>query len=465
MKTFLDKDFLLQQDIAKELYHDYAKDMPIYDYHCHLNPKEIQEDQVYENITEMWLAGDHYKWRIMRSHGISEDLITGKASDYDKFKAFVSVMPKCIGNPMYHWCHLELQRYFDTNLLIKETNAQALWSHCNAVIKEKELSPRKLIKMSNVKVICTTDDPIDNLAYHQMIKEDKSLETKVLPTFRPDKSFHIDRDYFSDYIKELGKVAGFSIHSYGELLVSLKERITFFNNIGCGIADISIENMFFKQGDMEDIELIFTKALQGLELTREEVEQYKTRLFIDLGSLFSKFDWAMQLHIGAMRNNNSPKYAKLGADTGFDSVNDENIAYKLSRLLDALETIGSCPKTILYSLNPKDNTVLGTMIGNFQQGLPGKLQLGAAWWFNDHKVGMEKQLEDLGSLGILGNFVGMLTDSRSFLSYARHEYFRRILCDKVGEWVANGEYPYDLEELKKLIQDICYNNADRYFNL
>lgn len=465
MRKFMDENFLLSNDVAVELYHNHAKHMPIHDYHCHLSPKEIAEDKRYKNMTELWLGGDHYKWRVLRSNGIEEELITGSGDDYEKFKAFTAALPKCLGNPMYHWSHLELQRYFNITDVVNEKNAKEIWEKCNKVLEQKDFSARGLIKQSNVQVICTTDDPKDTLEYHIALKEDEDFDVTVLPTYRPDKSLNIDFDTFLGYLEELGASVGKDIATYKDVEEALGKRALFFHEVGCRISDIGLEHVFYEESTLEEVEVIFAKRLNGDSLTIKEVDQYKTRLFTFLGKLFAELDWSMQLHMGALRNNNTRMFKALGPDAGFDSINDEAIAHNLSRLIDSLDKEAMCPRTILYCLNPKDNEVLGTMLGNFQGGDPGKIQFGSGWWFNDQKTGMIRQMEALANLGLLSRFVGMLTDSRSFLSYTRHEYFRRILCNLLGQWVENGEVPYDMELLGQMVEDICFNNAKAYFKI
>ena len=463
MKKFMDDNFLLSTDTAVTLYHDYAKDMPICDYHCHLNPKEIAEDKRYKNITEIWLGGDHYKWRTMRSFGIEEKYITGDATDYEKFEAFAKVMPYLIGNPMYHWSHLELQRYFGIYETLSPKTCKSIWDRCNEIINGEDFSARAMIKNSNVKYIGTTDDPIDNLEYHIEIAKDENFDCEVRPSFRPDRAVKIHGEGFADYIAKLGKVENTEIKDYETLLTVLEKRLDFFVENGCNITDHSLERVYFRNTTMEEVDAIFKKALAGETLTIEEIEKYSTLTMISLGRMYSKRGMVMQLHIGALRNNNTRMFKKLGADVGFDSIDDGEVATSLSRLLDSLDITDELPKTILYCLNPKDNEVLGTMLGNFQGGgIAGKIQFGSGWWFNDQKDGMERQMMALSQLGLISQFVGMLTDSRSFLSYTRHEYFRRILCNYIGGLVENGEYPADMEILGEIIQNICYNNIENY---
>lgn len=463
MEKFMDDNFLLSTDTAVTLYHDYAKEMPICDYHCHLNPKEIAEDKRYKNITEIWLGGDHYKWRTMRSFGIEEKYITGDATDYEKFEAFAKVMPYLIGNPMYHWSHLELKRYFEIEETLSPKTCKSIWDRCNEIINGEDFSARAMIKNSNVKYIGTTDDPIDNLEYHIAIAKDETFDCEVRPSFRPDRAVKIHGEGFADYIAKLGEVENTEIKDYETLLTVLEKRLDFFVENGCNITDHSLERVYFRNTTMEEVDAIFKKALAGETLTIEEIEKYSTLTMISLGRMYSKRGMVMQLHIGALRNNNTRMFKKLGADVGFDSIDDGEVATSLSRLLDSLDITDELPKTILYCLNPKDNEVLGTMLGNFQGGgVAGKIQFGSGWWFNDQKDGMERQMMALSQLGLISQFVGMLTDSRSFLSYTRHEYFRRILCNYIGGLVENGEYPADMEILGEIIQNICYNNIEKY---
>lgn len=464
MKNFMDDNFLLNNDVAIELYHNYAKNMPIYDYHCHLSPAEISENKRYKNLTELWLGGDHYKWRALRGNGIDENYITGNASDYDKFKSWAKTMPYCIGNPLFHWSHLELKRFFNMDTLLSEKTADEIWEQCNDTLQTKDFSARELIKKANVKVICTTDDPTDSLKHHQKIRKDETFETKVFPTFRPDKALNICLQGFSSWIERLSEICGVNIVTYKDLLQALEDRIYYFHNEGCFMSDHSLESFVYEEVSDDEVAAIFDKGMKNEPLTKTEENKYKTRTLLFLGKLYSAFGWTMQLHIGAMRNNNTKMLNLLGTDSGFDSIGDSEFAYSLSRLLDGLDQDNNLPKTILYCLNPRDNEVLGTMIGNFQSGgISSKVQFGPAWWFNDHKDGMVRHMKVLANLGLLSRFNGMVTDSRSFLSYTRHEYFRRILCNMIGEWVEDGEVPYDIELLRNIVEDICYNNAKNYF--
>ncbi len=474
MKRFLEDNFMLKNETGAMLYHDYAKDMPIIDYHCHLSPQEIAEDKTYKNITEIWLGGDHYKWRVMRSFGVEEQFITGEETDYNKFKAFAKAVPYTIGNPMYHWTHLELQRYFGIDTLLSEETADEIWEKCNELLAKKTFSAKQLIQRSNVKVICTTDDPVDSLEYHKQLKEDTTFTTKVYPTFRPDKSFNIGNETFIPWIKDLEACVGYSLDSIQKLLKALEERVDYFHAVGCRLSDHALDTIEYHTPYVEGLpevdytkaEQVYKKALDGRVLTEEDIAIHKGIVLNFLGKAYAKRGWTMQIHIGALRNNNRRMHKAIGPDTGFDSVHDSTFAPALSALLNDLDTTDELPKTILYVLNPRDNYVIGTMIGNFQGGgIKGKVQFGSGWWFCDQKEGMEDQMRALASLGLLSAFVGMLTDSRSFLSYTRHEYFRRILCNYLGELVENGEYPMDEKLLGQIVQDICYNNAHRYFGL
>ena len=465
MKKFMGDDFLLENDPAIKLYHEYAKTMPIIDYHCHLDAKEIFENKRFTNITQAWLYGDHYKWRAMRSNGINEQSITGNATDYEKFLAWAQTLEKCIGNPLYHWTHLELQRYFGVYEPLSEKNAHDVWEKINALLELEEYSARGMIAKANVKVICTTDDPADSLEYHCKIRDDHSIQVRVLPAFRPDKGMDLNASGFRQWVERLSQSSGVIITKYGEFLQALGERIDFFHEMGCRAADHALERVPYLESSQEVIEGIFAEALQGKKINNTDLECYKTALLQFCGRQYAKLGWAMQLHIGAMRNNNSNMFKKMGADTGFDSIHDHPVAFCLSRLLDSLEREDHLPRTILYTLNPKDNAVLGTMLGNFQAGgIPGKMQFGTAWWFIDNKTGMIEQMVELSNLGLLSRFVGMVTDSRSFLSYTRHEYFRRILCNLLGTWIENGEVPADWDMVGGIVQDICFHNAKTYFN-
>ena len=449
--AFLDNDFMIYNNVGKKLYNDFAKDLDIIDYHCHLSPKQIAENKKFKNITELMLGGDHYKWRAMRSCGIDENYMTGDADDREKFRMWAKTLSYAIGNPLYHWTHLELSRYFGINT---EKNCDEIYDKCNELLKNDDFTPRKLIENSKVKIVCTTDAPFDTLEYHkQLASEFKAC--KVLPTFRPDLLVEINNKTFLPYLEKGG------ITSYSQLLESISERIEYFHNNGCRISDHALTYVPYKTGDAESV---FNKAINGEIITDEEADIYRTEVLKHCAAEYTKREWAMQLHIGALRNNNSPMYDKLGPDVGFDSIADGNIAENLSKLLNSMQVSGNLPKTILYNLNPKDNYVLATMLGNFQAApYFGKIQFGSGWWFCDQRDGMEAQLKALANLGVLSTFVGMLTDSRSFISYTRHEYFRRILCNIIGDWVAKGEYPEDYEMLEKIIKGICLYNAENYF--
>ena len=446
--------FMLKNKTAKKLFEKFAKDLPIIDYHCHISPQMIAEDYKFKNAYELFLGGDHYKWRQMRSNGIDEIMITGDGDEFEKWLGFAKTIKRCIGNPLYHWTSLELKRYFGIDTPLTEKTARQIWDKCNELLARDDFSVQNLIRKSNVEVICTTDDPADDLRYHKEIKE-QNFETKVLPTFRPDKAVNIEKDDFLPYIKSNG------IESFEKLTDWIKERIEFFNDNGCRLSDHALEGVPFEKGDAE---AVFNKKISGETITRKEADIFKTAILGLCAGEYNRLGWAMQIHIGALRNNNKKMFDALGADTGFDSVADNCIAENLSKLLNSFAENESLPKTILYVLNPKDNYVIGTMLGNFQTGPErGRIQFGSGWWFNDNRDGMEEQMKALANLGCLGNFVGMLTDSRSFVSYPRHEYFRRILCNLIGKWVEEGEYPEDYEALKEIIEGICYYNAKEYF--
>ena len=466
MKQFMDDNFLLGSKTAEKLYHEYAKDMPIYDYHCHLSAKEIAGNKRYQNITEVWLGGDHYKWRALRINGFDERFITGKADDREKFQKWAEVMPYCIGNPLYNWSHLELKRLFNIDKLLGPDTAEEIWQECNRRLKEDGFSARGLIERANVRLICTTDDPCDDLEYHKQIADDNTFKVKVLPAFRPDKGFNIEKEGFADYVAKLGNKADMHIDTFDKLIKALKIRVKYFHEAGCRISDHALDHMVFEKGTEKDANEIFVKALRGDKLTESEISIFKTLVLIFLGKQYAELGWVMQLHLGTMRNNNTRMMKILGPDTGFDAIGDYSFARALSSFLDSLDVTGELPKTIIYSLNPAQNEVLAAITGCFQGGgAPGKLQFGSAWWFNDQKDGMEKQMIALANMGLLSRFIGMLTDSRSFLSYTRHEYFRRILCNILGRWIEDGEAPNDMELAGNMVRDICYNNAREYFNI
>ena len=449
--SFIKDDFMLKNEPAKKLY-EMVKDLPIIDYHCHLNPQMIAEDYKFRNVYDLFLGGDHYKWRQMRTNGVDEEYITGGADEYEKFKAFAKTMPYLIGNPLYHWTHLELKKYFGIEEHLSEATCESIWNRVNECLAKPEYSAQNLIKMSNVEVVCTTDDPIDTLEYHEQLKD---FSTKVLPTFRPDKAVEIGKETFVPYIEQVG------VKTYAELVNWMKERIAYFDAHGCRLSDHALEYVPFCMGDAE---AAFNKRMAGEELTKAEIDAFKTEMLKVCATEYTRLGWAMQLHIGALRNNNRRMYDKLGADTGFDSINDLCIAEDLAAFLNNLEYDKVLPKTILYTLNPKDNYVLGTMLGCFQSSeVAGKIQFGSGWWFNDQRDGMEGQMTSLANLGMIARFVGMLTDSRSFVSYPRHEYFRRIFCNLIGKWVEENEYPEDYDTLKEIVQGVCYYNAKNYF--
>lgn len=464
MKNFMDKDFLLDTECAKKLFHDFAEDMPICDYHCHLSPKEIFENKQPTDISQLWLSGDHYKWRAMRSCGVEEKYCTGDATGEEKFVAFGKTLQYCIGNPLYHWAHIELQRYFGIDTPLNEKTAKDIYAKANEAIANGDFRPQSLIMRSNVKVVCTTDDPVDSLEYHKKLKEVKDFDCKVLPSFRPDKALNIHLEGFAEYVNQLGKVAGVEIKSYKDVILALLKRCDYFDEVGCKVSDQAFDYVPFDMASEEEIEKVFADAMAGKIPTQDQGDKYRTAVLIALGEKYSELGWAMEIHIGAMRNNNTRMFKKLGPDVGFDSVGDCEVAYTLSRFLDALEMNDKLPKTILFNLNDKDNTVLATMLGNFQSAdAESKIQFGPAWWFLDTMDGMTAQMKSLGNLGVLGKFVGMETDSRSFTSYGRHEYFRRIMCRLLGRWVEDGWYAYDEDILKEIVTGISYNNAMKYF--
>ncbi len=464
MKNFMDNDFLLSTTTAIKLYHEYAEKMPIIDYHCHINPKDIAEDIRFENITKLWLGGDHYKWRLMRSFGIDEKYITGDADDHDKFIKWAYCLGKSIGNPLYHWSHLELRNYFGYKGFLNEKTAEEVWNMCNRKLQESDMSSRKIIEKSGVKIICTTDDPVDSLSYHKVIREDSSFSVRVLPAWRPDNAMNIAKDEFTGYINKLGTLTNEQINTFSSLCQALSKRMDYFEEMGCRVSDHGLDYIYYSPVSTEETELIFSKRMNNQILTDEEVNKFKCAIMQFMGFECSHRDWVMQLHFGCKRNNNTKMYSLLGADTGYDCINNRTLSSDIANYLDSLASKDCLPKTILYSLNPEDNAAIGTILGCFQDSTHvGKIQQGSAWWFNDHKDGIRNQLLSLASLGNLSGFVGMLTDSRSFLSYARHEYFRRILCDIIGSLVENGEYPEDYDTLREIINDICFNNSIRYF--
>ena len=464
MKAFMDEDFLLQTEVAKKLYHDYAAKMPVLDYHCHINPREIAEDRQFENITQVWLGGDHYKWRFMRSCGVDEKYITGDASDKEKFMKWAECLGKAIGNPLYHWSHLELQRYFGFNGALSRKNAEEVWNLCNEKLTQPSMSARNISKQSNVTLICTTDDPVDSLEWHKKIAEDDSFDVAVLPAWRPDKAMNLEKPDYTDYISKLSSVSGVAIKTFEDLKKALVIRIEFFASMGCCVSDHALEYVMYEPATDAQIEVIFAKAMAKETITRQEEMQFKTAFMTFVSGEYNKRNWVLQLHYGCKRDNNKPMFAKLGPDTGYDCINNYAPSAQTADFLNHLIEKDSLPKTILYSLNPNDNQAIGTILGCFQNSdAVAKIQQGSAWWFNDHKTGMQEQMISLANLGNLSGFVGMLTDSRSFLSYTRHEYFRRILCNLFGNWVENGEFPEDYDILGEIVQNISYNNAVNYF--
>ena len=464
--NFINDDFLLETEEAKVLFHKYAKDMPIIDYHCHIDPSDIACDRTYDDITDLWLSGDHYKWRLMRQCGIDEDLITGNKPKEEKFKAWITALEKSIGNPLYHWSHLELKRYFDCDMPICTSNADAIYKKCNDILKSGKLSARKIIEMSHVEVIGTTDDPTDDLKMHEEILADGTFKTKCIPTFRPDKILLIGGNDFTDYISKLEEVSGKKITDITALKEVLKDRMEYFNNHGARSSDQSLGYFPCTLISDEELEEIFRKALNGESLTDIEVDGYRTMIMMFLAENYSRLGWVMQLHFGVVRNSNRKMFMKVGKDSGFDRIDSGSDIESLGRFLDELDYRDILPKTVLYSLNPIMNRSLSVLSGCFfEKGIAGKVQHGAAWWFNDNKIGICDHLRSISEQGVLGTFIGMLTDSRCFLSYTRHEYFRRILCNFIGNMVANGELYWDEELIGKTVSDICYNNALHFFGL
>ncbi|MCR5107431.1 MAG: glucuronate isomerase [Lachnospiraceae bacterium] len=467
MKAFMDKDFLLDTDTAKKLYGDHADmtKIPVLDYHCHINPQEIYEDRKFENIAQVWLGGDHYKWRQMRTNGIDEKYITGDASDREKFQKWAETMPRLIGNPLYHWSHLELRYYFGYQGNLNADTAEEVWNLCNEKLNSDDFTVRNIIRKSNVKLICTTDDPIDSLEWHEKIKADESFEVKVLPAWRPDKINNIEKPEFKEYIAKLSAVSGTEVKDLSSLKAAITKRLDHFAKHGCVVSDHALEYVMYVPADDNEIDAILKKGLNKEPISREDSLKFKTSMMLYLAKEYNKRDWVMQLHYGCKRDNNGYMYDRLGPDTGFDCINNYAPSSELADFLNALSKTDEIPKTIVYSLNPNDDQAIGTVIGCFQgkNGVKNRIQQGSAWWFNDHFVGMTNQLKSLANLSVLGNFVGMLTDSRSFLSYTRHDYFRRILCRLIGEWVENGEYPMDDKLLGGIIRGISFNNAVDYF--
>ncbi len=464
MNSFLDNNFLLYNKTAQQLYHEYAAPMPVIDYHCHLSPQQIADDIQFDNLTQAWLYGDHYKWRAMRTNGVKEKYITGNASDWEKFTQWAATVPYTLRNPLYHWTHLELQRYFDIYDILNPETAEKIYNECSQKLRTKEYSVRNLLRRMNVKIVCTTDDPTDTLEHHQKIKDD-SFEISVLPAFRPDKAMDVsDAQAFNFYIEKLEAVTNTSVVSFDDYLTALKSRHDFFLSIGCCISDHGLEEMYADDFSDNDIRFIFNQLRRGNNISVEQQRKFKSAMLLYVAEWDFEKNWVQQYHLGALRNNNSRMMKTLGADTGWDSIGDIPQAKSLSRFFDKLDSKNKLAKTILYNLNPADNEVMATLTGNFNDGsVRGKMQWGSAWWFLDQKDGITKQLNTLSNAGLLSGFIGMLTDSRSFLSYPRHEYFRRILCNLLGEEIENGELPDDVEWTGKIIQDIFYNNAENYF--
>lgn len=473
----MDKDFLLETETAKHLFHDYAEKMPIVDYHCHISPKEIYEDRRFNTLEDVWLggkqpdgsyAGDHYKWRVMRSNGVSEDYVTGDKPGAERIQKFAEALEMAIGNPMYHWCNLELRKYFGVEEAFTPENAQEIYQHCNEMLQNGEnMTVRGLIRQSNVAMVGTTDDPIDSLEWHEKIAADTSITCKVCPSFRPDKAVNIHKPGFVEYMSKLAASVGKeNLNTVEDVKAALLERLNFFAAHGCKASDHGLDYVMFRPTSDQQVEAVYQKAMAGQAVTKEEAEMYQTAILLFLARNYHSRGIVMQLHYSCLRDNNKAKFAAMGPDTGYDMIAQNTCGGNIAALLSALDATNELPKTILYSLNPADNAQIGTILGCFQSPeIAGKVQHGSAWWFNDTKTGMEEQMKSLASLGLLGNFVGMLTDSRSFLSYTRHDYFRRIMCNLIGKWVENGEYPNNEASLKKIVEGICYNNAVRYFGL
>ena len=466
MKPFMNEDFLLTSETARRLYHEYAADQPIYDYHCHLSPKEIAENRQFSDLGEIWLEGDHYKWRAMRTAGIEERLVTGNASFKEKYQAWAKTVPQCIGNPIYHWTHLELRRPFGiSNVLFSPKTADAIWDQCNEMLQQPAFFARGIMEQMNVKMVGTTDDPADSLEHHKFIANDSTFDIAVTPSWRPDRAFKVDHVGFKDYMEKLGKAANKNITCYRDLIDALAQRLDVFDAHGCRSADHGIEIMrFAKEPSEADLDAIFRQRMDDKPLSELQIAQFSAAVQVWLGKEYTKRGWVMQLHIGARRNNATRMFKLVGGDSGFDSMDDRAFAEPLAGFLDALDQTDELPKTILYCLNPMHNEMLATMIGNFQGGgVAGKVQFGSGWWFNDQLDGMQRQLTSVAQMGLLSQFVGMLTDSRSFLSYTRHEYFRRLLCEMIGGWVERGEAPADMALLGEMVKGICSENAKKYF--
>ncbi len=467
-KPFLSESFLLDTDTAKVLYHDYAAGMPIFDYHCHLPPQEVAENRAFENLTQIWLAGDHYKWRAMRANGVAERLITGDASDKEKFDAWAATVPYTMRNPLYHWTHMELKRPFGIGgKLLCPESATEIYDTCGALLQTEAFRARGIMQQFQVKVVCTTDDPVDSLEHHMRIAEDEAFAIRVLPTFRPDRAMAVESpETFTAWVESLEAAADMTIRDASSFVEAIRKRHDVFHDAGCRISDHGLGEPYAEEYTESEIRVIFDKVRIGRDISVEEIRKFKSAMMVEFGLMDAEKNWTLQLHMGAIRNNNTRFFKQLGPDTGFDSMGDFEIARPLARFLDRLDEQEKLPKTILYNLNPRDNELLATMIGNFQDGsVPGKIQFGSAWWFNDQRGGMEWQMNALSTMGLLSRFVGMLTDSRSFLSYPRHEYFRRILCNLIGGDVENGQLPNDMPHLGSIVQDVSYNNAVEYFGI
>ena len=467
MSRFMTEDFLLDTEFARRLYHDYAKDQPIFDYHCHLPPQQIAENYRFANLYDIWLKGDHYKWRAMRANGVPEAFCTGDASDREKFDAWARTVPHTIGNPLYHWTHLELRRPFGiTDTLLSEKTADDIWERCNALLAQDDFTARGIMQQMNVKMVGTTDDPLDDLQHHRALAQDGSFSVKVLPSWRPDKAFNIEAEGFLAWIEKLESLTDISVRRFDDLRSALSKRLDYFADHGCKVSDHALDVVLYAEADDATLDAILAARRAGNAPDAQAIAQFKTAVLVWLGGEYARRGWVQQYHIGALRNTNRRQFERLGPDVGFDSINDRPLAEPLAKLLGAQNLHNALPKTILYCLNPRDNEVLATMAGNFQgEGEAGKMQFGSAWWFNDQLDGMQRQMTQLAQIGLLSRFVGMLTDSRSFLSYTRHEYFRRLLCQMIGRWVENGEAPGDEALLGQMVQNICFNNARDYFGI
>jgi glucuronate isomerase len=464
---FIGQDFMLNNDVARELYHRYAAQQPIIDYHCHLDPQRIAENKAFANITDLWLAGDHYKWRAMRANGVPEDQITGDAPAIEKFRAWAQTLESCIGNPLYHWTHLELKFYFGITEMLNGDNWQAVWDKCNLMLQRPEYSPQGLIKKSNVSVICTTDAPTDNLEYHQAISANKNFNCKVLPTFRPDAALDADGQAFVDFVSDLARLTGKPITTFTDFVIALDQRVDYFHQQGGRLADHGLTKLTYQPADEKNLALLFDNKRQGVTLTTDQQNQFQSAVLLALAASYAKRDWAMQIHFGALRNNNTRCFQQLGANVGYDSLcSQADTAEQLNALLDAMNQRNGLPKMIIYNLDPSQNDVVASALANFQRpgSVKSPMQFGSGWWFNDTKRGMIRQLTTLADQGLLMNFIGMLTDSRSFVSYPRHDYFRRIFCNLIGQWVTDGELPHDMSLLKRFVENVCYHNARNFFN-